>query len=110
MTIKELNVSTGQTIERDPTATELAVMPNTIASPIPQGDAFTQAIKTGLGGIVAANAIAKNEPLLEAALREQNWPDVTALVKDALANAVITQAQYDAIKAAAAAYNIPVTL
>jgi hypothetical protein len=78
--------------------------------PAPDGPAFTQAIKTGLGGIIAANVLATKYPLLSPAIALQNWPDVQALIIDANTNLVINSTQYAAIKTAAAAHNIPITL
>jgi len=78
--------------------------------PAPNGPAFTQAIKTGLGGIIAANVLATKYPLLSPAISLQNWADVQALIIDANTNLVINSTQYAAIKSAATTYNIPITL
>lgn len=71
---------------------------------------FAQAVKAALGGIVAANALAVAYPLFFSAVQSCVWADVQALVLDANAKAVITSAQYNAIKSAAAQFNIPITL
>jgi hypothetical protein len=80
-------------------------------TPIPQPDAqgFLQAIKIGMGGIVAVAAL-PNAWALTAAINANQWPDVQSLVVDALAKTNITATQYAAIKAAATTFNIPVTL
>lgn len=71
---------------------------------------FEKAIKSAVGGILGANALAVAYPLFFAALQEQAWEDVQAMLVDAKSKGVIAAPQYDAIKAAAAQFNIPVTL
>ena len=63
-----------------------------------------------MGGILAANALMVAYPAFFPAIQTQMWGDVQALAVDAKTKAVITTAQYNAIKAAAAQFNIPVTL
>lgn len=109
MSIIEINVSTGIQTIRDMTAEEIAALPPA-PPPQPNGRGFSQAIKSAFGGIKQSNILARKYPLLHPALNEQNWPDVQDLIIDALQSNTITQAQYDAIKAIAATYNIPVTL
>ncbi|MFA6076365.1 MAG: hypothetical protein WC778_11110, partial [Negativicutes bacterium] len=53
------------------------IIPAVSTTPNPSG--FIQAIKNGLGGIVAANSVAVAYPLFFAAVQEQHWPDVQAL-------------------------------
>ena len=71
---------------------------------------FIDAIATTLGGIVPANTLAKAYPLLDGAIRNAQWSFVQALIIDAQTTSVITSTEYAAIKAAAAANNIPITL
>jgi hypothetical protein len=71
---------------------------------------FAQAVKVGMGGILAANALMVAYPAFFPAIQTQAWSDVQALVADAKAKATITTAQYNAIKAAAGTFNIPVAL
>ena len=77
---------------------------------MPNPEGFAQAIKTALGGIVGANALAVPYPLFFAAVQLSDWEGVQALIEDAQAEAVVNAAQYAAIKAAALTNNIPVTL
>jgi len=77
---------------------------------LPNPTGFAQAVKTGLGGIVAANSIAVAYPLFFAAISSGEWADVQALILDAQSKAVINSTQYANIKAAATANNIPITL
>lgn len=79
-------------------------------APAPDPNGFAQAVKTGLGCVVAANALAVAYPLFFAAVQDGMWADLQALVIDAKTKAVVTTAQYNAIKAATATFNIPVTL
>ena len=74
------------------------------------GSGFAQAIKAGVGGIVAANALAIVYPLFFSAVELANWPDVQALILDAQTKSVLNQTQYAAFKTAAAAFNIPIEL
>jgi hypothetical protein len=85
-----------------------AIIPVVSTTPNPSG--FIQAIKNGLGGIVAANSVAVAYPLFFAAVQEQHWPDVQALLVDAKTKNLLTTQQYADIKTAAATFNIPVTL
>ena len=78
------------------------------ALPNPQG--FVQAVKTGLGGIVAANALSVAYPLFFAAVNALEWADVQELILDAQSKAIVNPAQYAELKAAAAQFNIPITL
>ena len=77
---------------------------------LPDITGFIQAIKTALGGIVGANALAVPYPLFFAAVTAGDWPDVQALVIDAQTKSVINYTQYAAIKAAASNFNIPINL
>ena len=77
---------------------------------VPDNAGFIQAVKTGLGGIVAANQLSVAYPLFFAAATSSDWADVQALVIDAQAKSAINSTQYAAIKSAAAANNIPITL
>ena len=81
-----------------------------LAAAAPKVDGFVQAIKTGLGGIVATNSLAIQYPLFFAAISSAVWPDVQELILDAQSKSVITPTQYAAIKSAAVANNIPITL
>jgi len=76
-------------------------------TPPPDIDGFIQAVKTGLGGIVAVNNLATLYPLFFPAVQAQNWADVNLLLADALSKSVISAAQKTAILAAATAFNIP---
>ena len=76
----------------------------------PKPDAFAQAVKTGLGGILVANQLMTLYPAFFPAIQTQNWADLQTLILDAKAKAVITLVQYTAIKTAAGAFNIPVVL
>jgi hypothetical protein len=84
------------------------IIPSISTLPDPSG--FIQAIKNGLGGIVAANSVAVAYPLFFAAVQEQHWPDTQALLIDAKTKNLLTDQQYLDIKTAAATFNIPVTL
>lgn len=79
-------------------------------APHPDGLGFAQAIKAGLGGIVAANALAVAYPLFFTAVQIGNWPDVQALIIDAKTKSLLTTQQYSDIKTAATTFNIPVVL
>jgi hypothetical protein len=76
----------------------------------PDGQGFLQAIKIGLGGIVAVNTLLIAYPAFLSAIQLSEWLDVQSLLIDALSKTAITPIQYAAIKSAAATYNIPVTL
>lgn len=73
----------------------------------PDINGFIQTIKIGLGGIMAVNSLAIVYPLFFAAVQSGEWDDVRDLVIDAKTKSVITTAQYNAIKSAAEAANIP---
>lgn len=76
--------------------------------PDPAG--FEQAIKSAVGGILGANALAVAYPLFFGALQDQAWDDVQSMLVDASDQSAITATQYEAIKAATAQFNIPLTL
>jgi len=76
----------------------------------PNGDGFISALKLELGGIVAVNALMVAYPAFLPAVQAAGWTDVQALILHAAARGAISQTQYDAFKAAAAAHHIPVTL
>ena len=99
---------TGCVAITDTEATALQAAKGAALLPNPEG--FAQAIKTALCGIVGANALAVPYPLFFAAVQLSDWEGVQALIEDAQAEAVVNAAQYAAIKAAALANNIPVTL
>jgi len=90
------------------TANEAAQIAALASLPNPVG--FTQAIKSELGGIVAVNTLVVAYPLFFDAVATQQWADVKALIIDAKAKNVVSTIQYAAIKAAATAFNIPITL
>jgi hypothetical protein len=92
------------------TETYSDTQPVLVLPPQPDPVGFTAAVKAAVGGILAANALMIAYPAFFPAIQSADWADVQALVIDAKAKAVITAAQYTAIKAAAAASNIPVTL
>ena len=77
---------------------------------VPDIPGFIDAMGVALGGPIPANDLAKPYPLLDGAIRNSNWPFVQALIIDAQTTSVITSTEYAAIKAAATAHNIPVTL
>ena len=60
-------------------------------------------------GIVAAASIT-GSALMFAALQLGEWADASALIENALTLGQITTVQHAAIKAAAAAYNVPLSL
>lgn len=78
-------------------------------SPSPDANGFIQAVKSELGGILAISAI-PSASLVFAAIQSQQWADAQVLVIDAKDKAIITLAQYDAIKSAAELFNIPIVL
>lgn len=82
----------------------------TAANTHPDPAGFAQAVKVGMGGILAANALMVTYPAFFPAIQTQVWADVQALVLDAKAKSAISLAQYNAIKSAAVQFNIPVTL
>jgi hypothetical protein len=77
---------------------------------IPDVQGFTQALKTALGGIIGANAIAVAYPLFFTALQTSEWDDVQALLIDAKTKTLLTTDQYAEIKTLAETYNIPINL
>jgi hypothetical protein len=79
-------------------------------SQVPDSTGFAQAVKQGVGGILAANALMVVYPAFFPAIQAQQWVDVQALILDANSRSVITSAQYTAIKTAAVAYHIPLVL
>jgi len=76
----------------------------------PDVDGFVQAVKAVFGGIIAANAVLISYPAFLPAVHQQHWADLQTLIIDAKTTAVITLAQYDAIKTAAINFSIPITL
>lgn len=70
---------------------------------------FEGALKT-VFPISRRKAIAKEYPWFIIALRDRNWTDAQAYLVDAHQTAVITQAEYDAIKVEIAAKNLPISL
>ncbi len=84
---------------------------NYVPPPLPPNSAgFEQAVKTALGGALAANSLAMSYPLFFPAVANGVWSDVQAFIIDANTKILITSTQYTAIKAAAAANYIPITL
>lgn len=83
------------------------------ALPDPAG--FSLAIKTALGGIEAVATLpASIQPIVQwfyATVQAQNWPDVqTIIIANKAALDAVNAAIYKDVKAAAAQFNIPVTL
>ena len=72
--------------------------------------AFSNSVKATFGGIVAASALGALPLYFFAALQLQNWTDVQDIIIHANTAAIITNAQYAEIKAAASTYNIPIQL
>jgi hypothetical protein len=112
----EFDVITGESITLDLTAEELAKAQATTtaaqaaAALLINPDGFAQSVKTAVGGILSANALMIAYPAFFPAIQEGQWADLSTLIIDANTKAVITPAQYAAIKAAAASNNIPVVL
>lgn len=77
---------------------------------LPDPGGFGKAVKSAAGGILGANALAAAYPLLFPAVQEQAWEEVQAMLADAGARGTLTGAQCEAVRAAAARCNIPVTL
>lgn len=71
---------------------------------------FMLAIKTAVGGPVAANALAVKYPNLIPALQLGEWTDAAALIEDAHNSAVLSDDAYALFKTTLATYHIPVTL
>lgn len=86
------------------------ILPCPPQPPQPSPFGFQNAVKIALGGIIGANALMVAYPAFLPALEQAQWTDLQALIIDANTTAKITAAQYAAIKAAATANNIPVTL
>jgi hypothetical protein len=76
----------------------------------PNAVAFEQAVKVAVGGIIAANALMVAYPAFWPAVASSTWGDVQKLLKDALSKNIINQTQYNAIKADATTYHIPISL
>lgn len=77
----------------------------------PNGRGFWLGCKGALADDDAKiNGLLKKYPLFPYSIAEANWPRVQRLIISAKAAVDITQAEYDAIKAVAAANNIPITL
>lgn len=89
---------------------EFAQSATLYVAPAPDPAGFAQAVKVGMGGILAANALMVAYPAFFSAIQTQVWADIQSLVIDAKTKSAITAAQYDVIKTAAAQFNIPVTL
>ena len=86
-----------------------ATRPDWSPTKSPDVDGFVQAVKIGLGGILAINNM-PGASLVFAAMQAQQWADVQVLVVDAKDKSILTLGQYDAIKSAAALFNIPIVL
>ena len=86
------------------------ILPADPVVPQPDGVGFEQAIKNGVGGILAANALAVVYPLFFAAVEKGNWPDVQTLILDAKAKAVLSAAQYAQFQTSAAQFNTKMVL
>ena len=82
---------------------------NPPSAPLPNPLGFATTLKTNWG-IVECNNLAASYPLFFAAITDNDWPSVQALAIDAQSKNVLSTAQYAAIKDAALANNIPVTL
>lgn len=78
--------------------------------PIIDVDGFTQAVKTGVGGILAANALMIDYPAFFPAIQSGEWNDLHDLIIDAKNKNIITLDQYNIIKSAASQFNIPIIL
>lgn len=78
--------------------------------PEPDVPGFVDGIKEALGGIVAANVIARMYPLFYSSLQAGNFADVEALILDADSTGVLSKPQYAAFKELAITHRIPVTL
>ena len=77
---------------------------------VPDGASFASAIKASVGGILVANQLMQAYPAFFPAIQSAQWKDVQDLILDAQSKGVISTSQYSGIKAAAAGYNIPITL
>lgn len=78
--------------------------------PPPDVPGFVAELKAAMGGIVASNALARAYPLFQPALEKAVWPDVQALIVDAHATLVLSDAQYAAFQSLAKKHNLPVAL
>lgn len=76
----------------------------------PNAPGFANALKTAVGGVVGANALARAYPLFYPALQEGNWADLQALIIDAHTAGVLSDAVYVGFAALARQYSIPVVL
>jgi hypothetical protein len=83
-----------------------------VPTPVPDERGFEAALHTIFAGADQAtlNALATTQPLFMWSMDRENWPAVEQILKAALAATTITAPQYAAIKAAAAANHIPVSL
>ena len=77
---------------------------------MPDGDGFLQAVKTGLGGITAIVVTTLPYPAFFFAINGSHWADAQALLIMAHTATLLTDDQYNAIKALAITYHIPITL
>lgn len=79
---------------------------------LPNGSAFLRAVQTDVFGndLDRIDTVWKLCPVWWPAAKEENWTLVQAYTIRALQRGHITQAEYDAIKAAAIAHHIPVEL
>jgi len=85
-------------------ALKVAAMPNPAA--------FIQACKTviGIANLTVNTQLFQVVQLAMDAISQNQMADLQTIITSAHTNAIITQIQYDAIKAAAIQFNIPVTL
>ena len=77
---------------------------------LPNPTSFTAAVKSAVGGILGANTLMVAYPAFFPAIQSNDWQGVQDLIIEAQSKSVITPAQYQAIKAAAQATNIPLSL
>lgn len=88
----------------------LEVDPALIPPALADGPAFIAAVMAVFGTPARIKEVWVKQPVWYPSAEKGNWPFVQAFTADALASGDITQAEYDAIKAAAAAHHIPITL
>lgn len=89
----------------------MGVLEETPLQPLPDRRGFEGALKAIFASDPATlNRLLVKYPLFLWSLRDENWPYVQQMILAAKTAADITQAQYDAIKAWAAAAHIPVVL
>jgi len=81
-----------------------------VIKPIPNPTGFAQSVKTGMGGILAANALMEIYPAFFPAIQTGQWADVQTLILDAQTKGVLNSTQYAEIKQAASDNHIPVAL